>query len=192
MRYPQKTSSLNFYNATGSKDKIMQQDMIYSALADIIETKRQWLIDALQQTGTKVPKNITKKALINKVIFALFRNKEFKKLIDIEIATSYAPQKYLYSNGGDAGSTIATSTAQGSKGGWFGAIFGAVSGVTQSIFNYKATKNEQAAAEENARAALYNKLLGGNKKSLMPIIVIGGVLLIAGIVLFFTLKKKNA
>lgn len=94
--------------------------------------------------------------------------------------------------GGDVAGNIAQSTASGgAAGGALGAIVGLVGGVTTSVFNWKASKNQLAAEKESAKSELYQKLLGGDKKTnWMPIIVVGGVFLVGAIILITTLKRK--
>jgi hypothetical protein len=179
MRYSPKTYKENFANANGSSDKSMMQDMVFDGIAYVIENHRDKVIQLLNKNGYKVSNKISQKKLIDKVIHASFRNKRFLHELNILIISVYTNQTYSYSD------TSPTPSA-------WGGVANAFTSVLTGFFDYKTSKNEQQIAEDNAKANLYNKLIGNDgKSSMLPIIVIGSVLLIGGVIIFFALKKKN-
>lgn len=208
----------NFSNVNGGSVDI-QRDILLDEIAEIMRNHKPLLLEALSRGGVKVNPKVGAKKLVSIVVEQMYVNDQFRQdMVMMIIALnagelneefySFNKDKFksffskigssvgsIFSKGGgeggDAAQTVASSTAAGSTGGVVGAVVGLVGGVTQSVFNYKASKEQAAAQKEASKTALYDKLLGGDKKTnWMPIIIVGGVFLVGAIVLMTTLKRK--
>ena len=92
---------------------------------------------------------------------------------------------------GNTAGNVGEGVAGGAQaGGPIGAIIGAVVGLTESVFDWKASKNVAEAEANKYKLEIFNKVSEGQKRNYTPLIIIGSVLLLGTIVLIFALRSK--
>lgn len=180
----------NFSNANGSKNMDYAKDVLLDEIARLIELDRANVILILKDSGYKLPKNATKKQVIDTVVTALYSKPQFQIDAAKLIVSSNAGE---YSNAGGGAEPSASGAGQGAGKVTISDPVGAIAGAIGAIFQLGAASKNQKAEEERSKQELYNKLLGDDQKTdWVPIVVIGSVFIIGAIAMIFTLRSNTA
>ena len=192
----------NFSGSIMSNDKEMQKDILLSEIHKILARNPQVLIEALNKSGIPTKKNISKDALINQTVEALYSSKKFRDVISEVIVHGHSD---IYSNAdgalmgkiqglfggaGESGGEAVGGAVSGGGGG--GDPVSAIAGAVGAIFGFAKSKSDEKNQKEADKAKLRLAILSDStqKTNWMPIIIISGVLLIGGIVAYTSLKEK--
>ena len=192
----------NFGGSMMSKDINMTRDVLLSEIHKILARNPQVLIEALNKSGIPTKKNISKDALINQTVEALYSSKKFRDVISEVIIHGHSD---IYSNADGAlmskinglfgGAGEASGEAVGGAvagGGGGGDPVSAVAGAIGAIFGFAKSKSDEKNQKEADKAKLRLAILSDStqKTNWMPIIIVSSVLLIGGIVAYVSLKEK--
>lgn len=208
MIYP-KNSTIEIYsNATGLTDKQFMTNVYLSELATLIKDEPQKIISALKKSDLQVSKNPTRRELTNTLVDGMFQSPQLRNQITNLLAAENAQSKskalkrytetYSGTNGGastganlqnTANNLLEGGTAGAQAGGPVTAVVGVLAGLTESIFDWKASENNAEVESNKYKLEILNKISGGDKKNYVPLIIIGGVLLVGTVVLIFALRK---
>tara|TARA_R100000900_G_scaffold140069_2_gene120160 strand:- start:10515 stop:11141 length:627 start_codon:yes stop_codon:yes gene_type:complete len=208
MIYP-KNSTIEIYsNATGLTDKQFMTSVYLSELATLIKDEPQKIISALKKSDFSVSKNPTRREITNTLVDGMFQSPELRNKITNLLAKenaqikSKALRRYTESYSGTNGSSSTGANLQNTAnnlleggaagaqaGGPVTAVVGVLAGLTESIFDWKASENNAEVESNKYKLEILNKISGGDKKNYVPLIIIGGVLLVGTIVLIFALRK---
>jgi hypothetical protein len=174
----------NVYQASHSGNVDLQQDLIFSQIAILIENHPDKVVSALNESGVSTPENISQGKLIKRVSTNFFTNSDFQRELAVLIGqyaltTPEAHHAKEYSNV--------------SSYDWIGDIASMIEGVAVTAMEGEYTderiKEQQALAESQITGQLLIK--EAENKHKLPLIIMGGVFVISIMVFYFALKTKK-
>ena len=212
MIYPKNSTIERYSNATGLTDKQFMTNVYLSELATLIKDEPQKIISALKKSDLPVSKNPTRRELTNTLVDGMFQSPQLRNQITNLLAAENAQLKskalkrytdtYSGTTGGLSGNPSTSANLQNTAnnlleggaagaqaGGPVTAVVGVLAGLTESIFDWKASENNAEVESNKYKLEILNKISGGDKKNYVPLIIIGGVLLVGTVVLIFALRK---
>lgn len=175
----------NVFQTSHSGNLDLQQDLVFSQIANLIENHPDKVVSALNESGVSTSESISQRKLVKEVSKQFYTNPSFRQELAIMMAqyamtTPESKQVQEYSN------------TDGYLD-WIGDIANMIEGVSVAAMEGEYTderiKEQQALAESQITGQLLIKEQENKHK--LPLIIMGGVFVISIMVFYFALRTKK-